>query len=207
MTLAPGASTGTPNVVRAGGGPRDSEPVLRLVKQKPAVRRKMSMPAPAHPPAHVSESPNLILSRLEEAESASQLIELLQASLATAAPCQAHLSLQKGRFFLKWSSSGVQAPDFALTAEQEGLLMTACKAGYFLGPLPPDGKTLGLGHVLGMRPREELYVAPVAVKNRAALVVVVGRFDDAFAITRWVDALVLRAGQVLERLLLTKKQS
>lgn len=205
-TLAPPTYPTAPTVVRAGSTSRDSEPVLTLVKQKPA-GRALSMPAPAHPPAHVSESPNLTLSRLEEAESAAQLLDLLQSSLSSTAPCQAHFSVQKGRFAPKWSSSGVHAQNFELTAEQEGVLLTACQVGYFLGPLPPDGKVLGLGHLLGMRPREELYVAPVTVKNRAVLVVVVGRFDDAFAITRWVDALVLRAGQVLERLMLAKKQT
>jgi len=34
---------------------------------------------------------------------------------------------------------------------------------------------------------------------------VVGRFDEAFAVTRWVDAVVTRAGQVLEQLARTKK--
>jgi hypothetical protein len=154
----------------------------------------------------MTEPTEVTLEQLATAASPRQLIERLRLALGTTAPCQAFFSVRSERFVLEWVNLPQPPPSFDLTDEQQNVLRTACKAGYFLGPLPPDGNAVGLGAVLGMRAREEIYVAPVSVANRAALVIVVGRFDEAFAVTRWVDALVRRASQVLELLVRAKKQ-
>jgi hypothetical protein len=156
--------------------------------------------------AGIAEPPEVTLERLSAAQTPKQLLERLQVALGTTAPCQAFFSVRGERFVLEWIKSHERPAAFELTNEQKSILRLACQAGYFLGPLPPDGNTVGLGAVMGARAREEIYVAPVNVANRAALVIVVGRFDEPFAVTRWVDALVHKASQVLERLARMKKQ-
>jgi len=187
-----------------GRGARDSEPVLKLVKQKPVTLR-ISVPPPPRNPEGRSEAPERVLEDLVEARNPRQLIERLQTALRGTAPCQAYFSVRSDKFVLEWVKATTQEGKLELTNEQNNLLRTACQAGYFLGPLPPDGSRPALGSALGMRSHEEVYAAPVNVANRAALVIVVGRFDEAFAVTRWVDAVVTRAGQVLEQLARTKK--
>lgn len=186
----------------------DSEPVLRLVKQKPAAPARRISVAP--PPRFADQGvarPEEVLEQLEQATSPRHLIELLHDALRRLAPCQAYFSVRGGRYALQWATGAEATSKTVLTADQAALLGKACQAGYFLGPLPPDGAEQALGATLGLRAREEIYVAPVNVANRPALVVVVGRFDEAFAVTRWVDSVVARASQVLDRLARTRKQS
>jgi hypothetical protein len=207
-TLAPAPLDAVPSLGSLGSRtPQDSEPVLKLVKQKPAGAFRLSLPPAPKSPSGMAEPAQVTLDLLATAASPRQLIERLQQALATTAPCQAFFSVRSERFVLEWVKSPLAPSSFDLTGEQQNVLRTACKAGYFLGPLPPDGNAIGLGAVLGMRAREEIYIAPVSVANRAALVIVVGRFDEAFAVTRWVDTLVSKASQVLDRLVRAKKQS
>lgn len=183
---------------------RDSEPVLTLVKQKPSMTFRLSVP----PPRGLSGprvSPEAALEQLEEAYSPAKLIEQLQIALKETAPCQAYFAVRGNDYLLKFATSGVLPSAVELTEEHRHVLETACRTGYCLGPLPPDGTASSLGYVLGMRAREEIYVAPVNVSRRPALLLVLGRFDEAFAVTRWVDAVTKRAGLVLERLARSKK--
>ncbi len=191
-------ATPLPGVARS-----DSEPVLRLVKQKTAAPSRRISVAP--PPRFIEqgvERPEDLLEQLEKATNPRQLIEQLHGALHRLAPCQAYFSVRAGCYVLQW---GTGAQVSMLTAEQEALLGKACLAGYYLGPLPPDGSAQALGATLGLRAREEIYIAPINVANRPALVVIVGRFDEAFAVTRWVDSVVERASQVLSRLARQRK--
>jgi hypothetical protein len=205
-TSIPGAPK-PPAYVVPGENRRDSEPVLTLVKQKPSMAFRVSVPPPLRAVSGTNEPPEVTLDKLNETQSPQQLLERLIVVLQGAAPNLSVFAVRGNHYVLKWSKVTAVPATFGLTDEQQNLLQHACQAGYFLGPLPPDGHALGLGFALGMRAREEIYVAPVNVANRAALVIVLGRFDEAFAVTRWVDALVTRAGQVLERLARTKKNS
>lgn len=202
-TLAP-AARGTGSLTEASPeaalGRRDSEPVLRLVKQKPSLQmRRVSVPPPRFPDSGAVRPEDLLFA-IDEARSPRHLIELLREAVQHMAPCHAYFSIRAGKYTLEWST-GCDPTDGALvTAEQQLVLDRACQVGYFLGPIPPDGADRALGAILGLRAREEIYVAPVQVAKRPALLAVVGRFDEAFALTRWVDTVVARAGQSLERL-------
>lgn len=189
----------------ASRGSRESEPVLTLVKQKSAALRA-SIPPPPRSPDITSISPEVLLEGLEKAESPRQLLERMHEALKGTVARHAFLSVRGDTYVVELASHPVESGRFAPTDEQQNLLRTACRAGYFLGPLPTDRDALGLASVLKLKPGEEIYAAPVNVKNRAALVLVVGQFDEAFSVTRWVDAIVSRAGQVLERLARAKKQ-
>jgi hypothetical protein len=210
-TMAPGrgnVADASDNTPPPGSIQRDSEPVLRLVKQKPSMTiRRVSIPPPPRFAEQGGARPEDVLETLDHADSPRRLIELLREALRPLAPCQAYFSLRSGRYALEWASGTERTDRTVLTPEQEAILGTACQAGYFLGPLPPDGTLRALGATLGLRAREEVYVAPVSIAHRPALVVVVGRFDEAFAVTRWVDSVVSRAGQVLERLARTRKHT
>ncbi|HEY5956328.1 MAG TPA: hypothetical protein VIV60_07250 [Polyangiaceae bacterium] len=180
---------------------RDSEPVLHLVKQKPPISlRRVSVPPPPRFADEDAMSPEERLKSIEAAESPCRLIELLSESLRRLAPCQAYFSVRSGRYTLEWASNCERSENVRLTPDQEAMLTKASQVGYFLGPLPPDGPARALGATLGLRAREEIYVAPVTVANRAALLIIAGRFDEAFAVTRWVDLIAARASQALERL-------
>jgi hypothetical protein len=153
-----------------------------------------------------SDSSEVILDGLSLAQTPQQLLERLQVALQGTAPCQVFCSVRGNDFVLRWSKTDPSLSPRELSQEQKNVLQTACQAGYFLGPLPPDGKERkGLEVALGMREREEIYVAPVTVAHRVALLVILGRFEEAFSVTRWVDALVRRAGPVLEQLARSKK--
>jgi hypothetical protein len=203
-TLTPIARSLGPPVKPASIAPgrvRDSEPVLHLVKQKPALSlRRVSIPPPPRFADDDLASPEQRLETIEHAESPRRLIELLSESLRRLAPCQAYFSIRAGRYSLEWASHCDRSEKVVLTPEQAAVLAKACQVGYFLGPLPPDGALRALGATLGLRAREEIYVAPVTVANRAALVIIAGRFDEAFAVTRWVDLIAARAGLALERI-------
>lgn len=209
-TLSPpseGASSFDVDVTPLPGRVRaDSEPVLRLVKQKPSVpsRRISVAPPPRFADLGVERLED-VLDQLEQAKTPRQLIELLHEVLHRLAPCQAYFSVRSGRFALEWATGAQPPANSVLTVEQAELLGRACQTGYYLGPLPPDGSAQALGATLGLRAREEIYVVPVNVGNRPALVLVVGRFDEAFAVTRWVDSVVHRSSQVLERLARSRK--
>jgi hypothetical protein len=211
-TLAPGPMAvsipGTPKVPAPetnAQNTRDSEPVLKLVKQKPSMTFRLSVPPPPRGLTAARTSPEEALEQLEEARTPAQLIERVKDALIETAPCQAYFAVRGSTYVLKYSTSSVAATFVELSEEHRHVLETACKTGYCLGPLAPDGVLTSLGFVLGMRPREEIYAAPVNVSNRPALVLVLGRFDEAFAVTRWVDVVTKRAGQVLERLARSKK--
>jgi hypothetical protein len=211
-TLAPRRASSNPYGVEATPLPGrvrvDSEPVLRLVKQKPtAPTRRLSVPAQPRFADQGVASPEDVLEQLEQAQTPRQLIDKLHEALHQLAPCQAYFSVRAGRYALEWATGAGPSSKTVLTPEQDALLGKACQAGYFLGPLPPDGSVRALGATLGLRAREEIYVAPVNVANRPALVVVVGRFDEAFAVTRWVDSVVSRASQILSRLARNRRPS
>jgi hypothetical protein len=209
ITAAPGRSDHSsvePAAQSPASSRRDSEPVLQLLKQKPAPSiRRISLPAPPRFAQYSVERPEALLALLDEAKTPRRLIELLREALGRMAPCQAYFSLRAGRHVLEWASGAESMGQAVLTPDQETLLGNACQAGYYLGPLPPDGANRALGAMLGLRAREEIYVTPINVTNRPALVVVVGRFDEPFAVTRWVDSVAARASQVLERLIRQKK--
>lgn len=186
--------------------PRDSEPILRLVKQKPPLTmRRVSIPVPPRFGVEEASRPEDVLQSLEEATTPRRLIELLRAALQRIAPSQAYFSVRSGNFVLEWASSLERSDELTLSAEQQAMLDRACNTGYSLGPLPSDGAARALGAAMGLRAREEIYVAPIAVSNRPVLVVVVARFDEAFTATRWVDSVAARAGQVLERIVRKRK--
>lgn len=209
-TLAPGRMrTGFPveRTPLPSRLPRDSEPILRLVRQKPsATTRRVSIPVPPKP---ASEPPAVDepLNALDAAQTPRKLIELLRDALRRAAPCQAFFSVRGRRFVLEWASGVENVGEISLTSEQEAMFDKACTAGYWLGPLPGDGSVRGLGAALGLRTREEIYIAPISIGLKVALLVVVARFEDAFTATRWVDSVAVRAGQVLERIARSRKET
>lgn len=189
-----------------GKMPRDSEPILRLVRQKPpAAARRVSIPVPPKFAVDEPARPEDLLRSLDDATTPRKLIELLRRALQRIAPSQAYLSVRGGRFVLEWASAREGNEDAVLTEEQQSMLGRACAAGYSLGPLPSDGSVRGLGAAMGLRAREEVYASPIHVASRPVLIVVVGRFDEAFTATRWVDSVVARASQVLERIVRNRK--
>lgn len=186
--------------------PRDSEPILRLVKQKPSVTtRRVSIPVPPKSSSEQPPQPDESLKALDTAQTPRRLIELLHEALRRVAPCQAFFSVRGHRFVLEWASGVQNVGEISLTAEQEAMFDKACSAGYSLGPLPGDGSARALGAALGLRTREEIYIAPISIGMRVALLIVVARFEDAFMATRWVDNVANRAGQALERIARSRK--
>ncbi len=85
------------------------------------------------------------------------------------------------------------------------VLATAADVGFYLGPLPRTDVHESLAALLG--DGDEIYVVPVNVSGRAALMVVAAGLTSSFEATRRADSLAAAAGEAVEQILRRRKQS
>lgn len=153
----------------------------------------------------VAESDAVTLA-LTSALTARHVVDVLCDGLQTVARSVACFAQRGGQFVLQAASSAGASLGARFSFEEPSPLHTACLAGYFLGPLPSGQPSNVLRNALGIGPDEEVYAVPAHVAGRPALVVVASRFDNTFAATRWIDPLVVRAGDALSRILNQRSQ-
>ena len=76
--------------------------------------------------------------------------------------------------------------------------------GHYLGPVPTTRVHEELRRVLGSA-SDEVYVVPVCVSDRPALMLLLAAMASSFEATRAVRQLVRKAGPAIERILLAKR--
>jgi hypothetical protein len=93
---------------------------------------------------------------------------------------------------------------FSMPRGQASVLDAAIKAGGYVGPVPPSAVHAGLRALLGGAP-DQVYVAPVLVSERPALLVLLAGLDDARTARDRMAQLVRKAGFAVERIVLSRK--
>lgn len=222
---APESQSGPPiPLVRAHGNVRAGQPsnptqsvgVLAALGEWPATHSdrgpELNSAQPSRePPGSTSRESVAALSLVPESEAvklaltsaitARHVVDVLCDGLQSVARSVACFALRGGEFVLQAASNAGARLGASFSSEEPSPLNTACQAGYFLGLLPSGQPSNVLCNALGIGPDEEVYAVPAHVAGRPALVVVASRFDNTFAATRWIDPLVLRAGDALSRIL------
>jgi len=95
-----------------------------------------------------------------------------------------------------------------LPATQPSVLETASQAGFYHGPLPPTPVHRGMARELQLASEEAVYVLPIGIEGRPALVLVTAQLPNTTepAIRR-LDTLVQVASEALARILKERSRS
>lgn len=109
------------------------------------------------------------------------------------------------------AGSGLEiAPEHArrltLDAQFHSIVAVAVEAGYYFGPLPHTAAHAALRNALPAAAHAELYVVPIRLAGRAALVALVGGFAESAEATRAADRLARAAARALERIVHERKE-
>ncbi|MCC6215087.1 MAG: hypothetical protein IT376_09475 [Polyangiaceae bacterium] len=203
-----------------------SEPPIPLVRTRDSLApRAPTAPlgvfdlAPERPLEHAlgdagratPAEPSEALARLGEAERPDQVVEALVAGVAVVAPRVVVLSSRgagyEGRAASNLAGDAEHLRAFRVGLDESPVLRVAIDSGYFLGCLPLDPAHIGLAVLLGADTREEIYLAPVAVGGRAALIVAAAGFEVAHSASRAIDALARAASEALGRIVRARRGS
>lgn len=196
----PGVGSAPPPALDLGAEDEMGEPVIGLL------RPKASVPHFA-PPARPHDDGSLALVGFAAAESADVVIEQLVVGLQPVAR-QVILFVPRGSWYEARAVHPRPADSRLLRrlrvpAGKHSVFSNALEAGYYLGRLPEAAGRVELNAVLGAD--DEVYILPILVFTRAALVAVMSGFESAFTATRRADQLADAAGQALDRLIRAKK--
>ncbi|HEX9621029.1 MAG TPA: hypothetical protein VF989_12890 [Polyangiaceae bacterium] len=150
-----------------------------------------------------------IENRFNEIESPGSIADLLAEGLGVLGTSIVFAVRSSG--FQGRSASGLEVSEervrrLALDAHVHSIAAAAIDAGYYFGPLPHTAAHAALQTVLPAGARAELYVVPVRVAGRAALVGLVGGFEESTEATRAADRLARAAAEALKRILHQRKE-
>lgn len=118
------------------------------------------------------------------------------------------LALRAGAFDLRATSAafGPELVPFSVSVGKRSVFDSALETGHYLGPLPNTLVHAELRAGLSSGPSSEVYVAPVLVQSRPALVLLISRMGPSLEATRRADRLIAVAAEALERIVLVRKQ-
>lgn len=198
----PGVGSVPPPSVDPTAEDEAGEPVIGLL------RPKLSIPEVAPAPASSQDDIGLALMGLAAAESPNAVLEQLASGLAPVAR-RVILFVPHGPSFQARAARPELDADrlrrLRLPTAAPNVFSGALEASYYLGRLPQAPGRAELGAVL--TGDDEVYILPVLVSTRPALIAVMSGFESAFTATRRADQLGEAAGQALERIVRAKKRS
>lgn len=145
-------------------------------------------------------------SALDVVHSLAELTQALAELLSPIALRHAVFAVKSGSYVLLAPLGVPVAAEAQVASDEPSLLGTACRAGYFFGPLlknTPDGEFMT--RILDVGFGEEVYALPVTVQHRPVLVVVCAGFDNTFSATRRIDQLMPEVGAALSRIVREKR--
>lgn len=190
----------------AHGGARgpatdDGEPVLSLMRSKPAGSKAVPAPAPF---VDMEEA----LRSIEQDKTPDAVVASL-ARLMEPAPAIV-LAVRGGGYEGRAANrtfGGEEAVKrFRLPAGFATAVEAAIDAGYYLGVLPSTPAHAPFRELLGKHAAAELYLSPVGISGRPSLILCTVVDRPTLEITRRANDLARAAGQVLERILVNKKR-
>lgn len=158
-------------------------------------------PPPAAPPS--VREPNL--QRLDSAESADELVQLLTDAAAGLSALVLVIAL-RGKLYEARGGFPPTSPErtpLRLAPSPGGVLERALHDGHYLGYVPADPAHAELAT---WADRGEIYLAPIRVGGRAPLCLLLAGLRSSLETTRHADAIARRAEQVLERIVLDRKR-
>lgn len=181
------------------------DPVIGLFRSKPP--SGPDRPIGSASPLRSQDDFGLALMALAEAETPNAVAEQLVLGLGTVARSVLVLAVRGSGYDGRTGNVGSTTDIRALhvPAAEPSVLTTAAKGGHYLGPLPRTSVHDGIARLLG--DTDEVYVVPVVVSGRPALMVVVAGFASSFEATRRADSLAGAAGEAVEQILLRRKQT
>jgi MshEN domain len=198
----PGVGSVPPPPVDLAAEDEAGEPVIGLFRAKAA-----SLPD-ADPRASSRDDIGLALMGLAAAESADAVVEQLVQGIG---PVARHVIVfaPHGPSFEARAARPRPAADLMrrlrVPVAPPSVFVAALDAGYYLGRLPQAPGRAELLELLDGAD-DEVYVLPVLVSTRPALVAVMSGFESAFSATRRADQLGEAASQALERIVRAKKR-
>jgi hypothetical protein len=181
------------------------DPVIGLFRSKPPASSEVAVESGAS--LRSPDDFGLALMALAEADTPDAVARQLVAGLSSVARCVVVLAVRNASYDGRTGTTGATERIRALRVPvgEPSVLATAVEAGFYLGPLPRTQVHDGLSELLGET--DEIYVVPVVVSGRAALMVVAAGFVSSFEATRRADSLVAAAGEAVEQILRRRKQA
>lgn len=181
------------------------DPVIGLFRSKPPASSEV--PVESSAALRSQDDFGLALMALAEADTPDAVARQLVAGLSTVARRVVVLAVRSASYDGRTGNTGATERIRALSVPvaEPSALTTAAEAGFYLGPLPRTQVHDGLAELLGET--DEIYVVPVVVSERAALMVVAAGFVSSFEATRRADSLVAAAGEAVEQILRRRKQA
>lgn len=179
----------------------DGEPVLSLMRSKPAGSRAVPAPSPF---MDMGEA----LGSIEQEKSPDAVVSALARLME---PAPAFVLAVRGGGYEGRAANGTFGGDeivkrFRLPAGFATAVEAAIDAGYFLGVLPATPAHAPFRELLGKHAAAELYLSPVGISGRPSLILCTVVDRPTLEITRRANDLTRAAGQVLERILVNKKR-
>lgn len=210
-TPAFGSAAVRPSVPPGAEGPRlRAEATSSGADAIPLVRRARSSIAPPSPSLVLDELHEAALAAVRSAPGPDEIARAVAAGLATIV-ARGIVFAARGGFYEARAASPALGDSEAIArarvpAHEPTVLRAAVQAGYFLGPLPAGHPHSELSALIGDA-GAEVYVTPVHVEGRPALVLLGAGFESAYAASRRIDELARAAGEALERVLRARKPS
>ncbi|HET7541564.1 MAG TPA: hypothetical protein VFK05_16930 [Polyangiaceae bacterium] len=179
-----------------------NEPVLSLGRPKPFVPEY----EPVGPPWTLEFE--AAVRELDAADTPERVVSSLCEGLS---PVRALvLAVRNSSFDVRGGSAGLGAPaDLRLLSvpmESGGLLDTATRVGFFLGPFAVISALSSLEGKWSAPAGSDCYARTVNVSGRPSLIVLMVGFSESTEATRRADVLARAAGSALERIVRTRKR-
>lgn len=169
---------------------RDARPRQTMPQLYPA------SPSVVPPEKRISE----ILAELDDKQSPREVLLGFGRAVSTVAKRVAVFAVRSGRFELEYRFPANSAPKLSVSGGDSSVLQMACQSGYYLGPLTRGANADSLAEALAVAKDSEIYVVPVVVAERPAVLLVAGLIDNTFAATRAIDHIAARGREILEQL-------
>jgi hypothetical protein len=179
-----------------------NEPVLSLGRPKPFVPEH----EPAGPPWTLEFE--LAVQALDAADTPERVVSSLCEGLS---PVRALvLAVRNASFDVRGGSPGLGAPSelrkLSVPAESGGLLDTATRVGFYLGPFAAISALSSLDGKWSAPVGGDCYARTVNVSDRPSLIVLMTGFSESTEATRRADVLARAAGNALERIVRLRKR-
>lgn len=172
----------------------------------PLVRRSLPPPAlPASPPGRPIQTEPL--EAVRKARTPAEVVEALSRA-AVPLGCDVVVFAAKGGVYRaqRCSIPSIDPTSLAISTQEMSVLSAAAERGSYFGSLPDTEAHAALRAALPGAANSEVYVVPVKVGQRAVLVLLLSRFEHAYAVTRRADALAQAASSALTELVRTGRK-
>lgn len=178
------------------------DPVINLFRSKPPPGSDAGVESGTS--LRSQDDFGLALMALAEAETPDAVARQLVAGMSTVARHVVVLAVRSASYDGRTGTGDRERiRSLHVPTSSPSVFATAAQAGFYLGPLPLTPAHAELAELLGNT--DEIYVVPVVVSGRGALMVVASGFASSFEATRRADRLAAAAGEAVEQILRRKK--